>query len=145
MIGETRRTIINIENGRKNLDGFMANKVQAATGANAWTYCHGSDRVLDIAGGDYEAATFRNWRDNYSGMDEKSMNSFLEQASDSLHLILRAAIKCGKPKNHLPALRLSFMDWCKQSVKNFRLKDSLDAIILQERKGLKAVDFFGFK
>jgi transcriptional regulator with XRE-family HTH domain len=144
MIGENRRTIINIENGRKRLDGIVGSKILMATGADAGAYLRGRNRLQDIAGADYTHGSFINWRDNYSGTDEKSLNRFFEQASDSLHLILRAAIKCGKPKNHMPALKRSFMDWCLESVKNFQLKNSLDAIILEERNGIKMIDFLGF-
>jgi transcriptional regulator with XRE-family HTH domain len=145
MIGEDPKVIINIENGRRRLDGNVANKILFATGADAGVYYIGkTNRLQAVEGGNYTHETFVNWRENYSGTDQKSLNDFFEKASDSLHLILRAAIKCGSPKNHLPALKRSFMDWCLDSVKNFQLKSSLDAIILEERKGIRAGDFFGF-
>jgi hypothetical protein len=48
--------------------------------------------------------------------------------------MLRAAKVCGTPKNHLPALELSFHFWCAEAVKNFQLRPTLDEILKSERK-----------
>jgi transcriptional regulator with XRE-family HTH domain len=135
MVGVSPNTIANIETGRSPLKHDLALKINAATGVSAWHYLAGDDRLLDFSGqAPYSHAEFENWRKNYSGTDEKRMNEFFEAASDSLNLIFRAAIKCGSPKNHLPALRQSFYDWCDDSIKYFQLKNPLDEILKEERK-----------
>ena len=129
MIGEDPRTIINIENGRKRLDGILATKIQAVTGISALTYLLGDNWLLDFSGrAPYTRADFEHWKKNYSDNDEKSIHRFLELASDSLSLMLQAAKKSAW-KNRLPALQLSFQYWCNESAKKFQLRKSLDEIL----------------
>jgi transcriptional regulator with XRE-family HTH domain len=138
MLGEEPKTIINIENGRTRLDGILAHKIQGATGVSAWQYMRGKNRPLDFSGkSPYTRAHFDYWKKVHSDNDEKSINRYAELASDTLLLMLRAAKKCGTPKNHLPALELSFYFWCAEAVKNFQLKPSLDEILKSERKYIK--------
>ena len=135
MIGEPPKTIINIENGRTRLDGILAHKIQGATGVASWKYMQGRNTPLDFSGKfPYTSANFDYWKKAHSGNDEKNVERFAELASDTLSLMLRAAQKCGTPKNHLPGLQLAFHFWCAEMVKNFQLLPSLKEILKSERK-----------
>lgn len=138
MLGEEPKTIINIENGRTRLDGTLASKIQAATGVSAWLYLRGKNRPLDFSGkSPYTRAHFDYWIKIHSDDDDESINKFSELARDTFLLMMRAAKKCGTPKNHLPALKMSFHFWCADAIKNFQLQTSLDEILKSERKYIK--------
>jgi DNA-binding XRE family transcriptional regulator len=138
MIGEPPKTIINIENGRTRLDGILAHKIQGATGVASWKYMQGRNTPLDFSGETpYTRKHFEHWKQFHGRNDEKYIERFAELASDTLLLMFRAAKLCGTPKNHLPALELSFHFWCIEAVKNFQLKPSLDEILKSERKYIK--------
>jgi|GEM_PF-604005 DNA-binding XRE family transcriptional regulator len=136
MVGVKKETIIYIENGRQKLTTDLANRIRAATGVCIWSYFQGNDTVLVHGGGpQYTRKDFDDWKQGpYCRVDEKSLAFFMEESSDTLMLMLRAAKECGTPKNRLPALRLSFNDWCWQTVKDFHLEKALNDILQRERR-----------
>jgi len=135
MVGVSPNIIANVKSGRSPLKPELAQKIYVATGAWHVPYFRqhrGDDRLLSIYETPYTKATFEHWRKNYGRADQKSINEFFEYASDTLFVMLTAAGKC-KLKNHLPALRQSFWDWCVKSYKFFQLEKPIDEV-LKERK-----------
>ena len=121
MVGVTPNTIANVMTGRSPLNQKLAQKIYVATGAYHWPYFRGDDKVYALDGTTYSKAEFENWLKNYSDSDEKRVGEFFNYASDTLQVLLNGAARC-KLKNHLPALRQSFLDWCVESYKNFDLE-----------------------
>ena len=133
MIGVSPDTIASIEIGRNKLAVDLASKIRAATGINIQPYFMGDDRLLNFDWTPFTNVDFQRWRTRFGGNNEKQIAEWLEEATDSLSLILKATQEIGTHKNHLPALKLSFYDWCNDVIKQFQLAKSLDAILKKER------------
>jgi transcriptional regulator with XRE-family HTH domain len=133
-VGVSTFVIANVASGRSPLKQRLAQKIYVATGASAWTYFRGLDQVFDPTGEPYTRATFDYWRKRFSDADEIRLARFYNYASETLHLLLLASAK-SIWKNRLAAIEQSFLDWCMDSYKFFRLEGEVSEI-LKERKSI---------
>ena len=140
MIGASKDTIVSWECGRNRLSMTFARRIAIATGVDGDCLLKGvsvpftaepfsSPRV-------YTAEDFERHRKSWRGRsDEEGARHHLKHCADALELIFMAAVRSGAAKGcqQLPAVLVSFIDWCEETRRDFGLEEGID-LQLQRRR-----------
>ena len=86
--------------------------------------------------GVYTAEDFEKHRKSWRGRsDEEGARHHMQHCADALELIFMAAIRSGAAKRcqQLPAVLVSFIDWCEETRKDFGLEGGIDEQLAKRR------------
>ena len=138
MIGASKDTVASWEIGRNRVSAGMARRIALATGVDERSLLKGSRPMLTYhpARRPFTLEEFeRHQKLFWGGSAEESVRRHLPRCTDALELLLRAAAQAGE--GGIPARMAgvldSFIQWCQQTRKDFRLEKEIDAQ-LEERK-----------
>ncbi len=138
-IGASKDTVASWEIGRNRVSAGMARRIALATGVDERSLLKGGRPLLTrhparraFTREEFELHQKQFW----GGSAEESVRRHLPRCADALELLLRAAAETGEGgiPARLAGVLDSFIQWCQQTRKDFRLEKAIDAQ-LEERKG----------
>jgi len=130
MIGVSKDAVASWETGRNKLSATFARRIALVTGVDARTLRLGVSVPIsqDADAHVYTKEDFeRHQRTEWSGTEEAQAER-LARCQDTLELLFRAAARVGgdPPRQRLPGLMDSFMQWCEQAREDFKLGPAVD-------------------
>jgi transcriptional regulator with XRE-family HTH domain len=141
LIGSSKDAVASWEIGRSRLSPPFERRIALATGVDEAALRRGRGPLTTYIpfGGHppFTAEAFERHRKTYWGRsDEAAARQYHKHCGDALGLLLLAAAQPGRGKQptRLPAVVDSFVQWCEQTRKDFRLEAGVDAQLAQ-RKG----------
>ena len=138
-IGVSKDAVVSWENGRNPLSAGFARRISHATGVDVESLQGTGELLVYLAQPkrDFTLAEYKLHRKKYwENSNQNSALRLLGPCKDALELIFRAAAKAGEEAETLPlpAVLDTFVQWCRQTEKDFQLIRQIDAQ-LAERKG----------
>jgi transcriptional regulator with XRE-family HTH domain len=137
MIGVSKDAVVSWEIGRNELSATFARRIALVTGVDGRTLRLGISVPFSQAEDchEYTKADFeRHQRTEWSGSDEAQAER-LARCQDTLELLFRAAARPEgePPRQRLPAVMDSFMQWCRSAREDFKLGPAIDEQLAQRR------------
>ena len=137
MIGVSKDAVVSWEIGRNELSATFARRIALVTGVDGRTLRLGVSVPISQAADAhvYTKEDFeRHQRTEWSGTEEAQAER-LARCQDTLELLFRAAARAGgdPPRQRLPGLMDSFMQWCESAREDFKLGPALDEELGQRR------------
>ena len=140
-VGVSKDAVVSWEVGRNQLSESFAQRTAFATGAEAQSLLRGRGPLMgrDSAGRRVpftQELYEKNLKSRIGRSDEEIAWEHAKNCTDALEILFVAAAKAGKEKtgNRLPALVVSFVQWCKGTAEDFQLAKEIDAE-LEKRTG----------
>lgn len=141
LIGASKDVVASWEIGRSRLSPAFARRIAFATGvdAEALRRARGPLTVQDPLRGrvPFTAEAFQRYRERVWGRsDAAAARQHLKHCADALELILVAAAGSGDSQapSQLPAVLVSFAQWCDQTREDFQLGAPIDAQLDQRKR-----------
>ena len=137
MIGVSKDAVVSWETGRNELSATFARRIALVTGVDGRTLRLGVSVPFSQAADAhvYTKEDFeRHQRTEWSGTEEAQAER-LARCQDTLELLFRAAARAGgdPPRQRLPGLMDSFMQWCESAREDFKLGPAIDEQLGQRR------------
>ena len=137
LIGVSKDAVVSWETGRNELSATFARRIALVTGVDGRTLRLGVSVPFsqDEDAHVYTKEDFeRHQRTEWSGTDEAQAER-LARCQDTLELLFRAAARADgdPPRQRLPGLLDSFMQWCESAREDFKLGPALDEQLRQRR------------
>lgn len=137
LLGVSKDAVVSWETGRNELSATFARRIALVTGVDGRTLRLGVSVPLSQAADghvftkeDYE----RHQRMEWSGTEEAHAER-LARCQDTLELLFRAAARVDgdPPRQRLPGVLDSFLQWCEQAREDFKLGPAIDEQLAQRR------------
>jgi transcriptional regulator with XRE-family HTH domain len=137
MIGVSKDAVVSWETGRNELSATLARRIALVTGVDGRSLRLGVSVPVsqDEDAHVYTKEDFeRHQRTEWSGTDEAQAER-LARCQDTLELLFRAAARAegDPPRQRLPGVMDSFMQWCESAREDFKLGAALDEQLAQRR------------
>ena len=137
MIGVSKDAVVSWEIGRNELSATFARRIALVTGVDGRTLRLGVSVPFSQAADAnvYTKEDFeQHQRTEWSGTEEAQAER-LARCQDTLELLFRAAARAGgdPPRQRLPGLMDSFMQWSESTREDFKLGPALDEELGQRR------------
>jgi transcriptional regulator with XRE-family HTH domain len=148
LIGASKDTVASWETGRDRVSAGMARRIALATGVDDRSLLRGSRPLLTYhpARRPFTREEFeRHQKQFWGGTAEESVRRHLPRCLDALELLLRAAGQSGE--GGIPARMAgvldSFIQWCQETRKDFRLEKAIDAQLGERKATLELNKSYG--
>ena len=133
-IGASKDTVASWETGRNRLSAGMARRIALATGADERSLLKAGARImtLDLPRRSFTLAEFEQHRKTFWGGNAvEQVLRHVERCGDALELLFRAAAGGGEDggESRLAGVLGSFIQWCKETRRDFRLEKRIDALL----------------
>ena len=137
MIGVSKDAVVSWEIGRNEVSATFARRIALVTGVDGRTLRLGVSVPIsqDADAHVYTKEDFeRHQRTEWSGTEEAQAER-LARCQDTLELLFRAAARADgdPPRQRLPGLMDSFMQWCEGTREDFKLGPALEEQLAQRR------------
>ena len=137
MLGVSKDAVVSWEIGRNELSATWARRIALVTGVDGRELRVGVSVPMskDEDAHIYTKEDFeRHQRTEWSGTDEAQAER-LARCQDTLELLFRAAARMDgdPPRQRLPGVMDSFMQWCESAREDFKLGPALDEQLAQRR------------
>ena len=137
MLGVSKDAVVSWEFGRNELSATFARRIALVTGADGRMLRLGVSVPVskDADAHLYTKEDFeRHQRTEWSGTEEAQAER-LARCQDTLELLFRAAARADvdPPRQRLPGVMDSFMQWCASAREDFKLGPAIDEQLAQRR------------
>jgi len=144
VIGMSKHTVVSWECGRNRLEPAAASRINAVTGANINDLVRGGAAVRFYDGKQYSKGCLEHWRKLFCSHEVAAARMADYGAFDLRFVLLAAALPgSGKAKDRLPAVWESFMDWARQTSKEFNLGHQIVQLRKQKRIPAQITETYG--